>query len=511
MLLCVRPAIGQTAPAKGPNIVFILADDLGYGDVQCLNPERGRIRTPQLDRLAGQGMIFTDAHSGSSVCTPTRYGLLTGRYAWRTRLQNGVLNGFSPPLIDRERLTVGSLLQSQGYYTACIGKWHLGMNLPVKRQGMTDDSEGTNADLNLPIANGPISRGFDSFFGISASLDMPPFAFIEQDRFTEKPTVRKTWVRPGIAAPGFEAVDVLPTLGRRAMDLIERRAREAKPFFLYLALASPHTPIVPSKPWQGRSGLSPYADFVMETDEVVGQMLGALDRTHLASNTLVFFASDNGCSPAAKVEDLERAGHFPSAQFRGYKADIWEGGHRVPFLARWPGRVKAGSRSDATICLTDFMATVAEILGVRLPDNAGEDSFSFEPVLLGTGRGARESVVNHSIQGKFAFRSGPWKLEFCPGSGGWGEPRDAAAAKQGLPGVQLYNLSDDVGEQANLGGAHPEIVSRMTEQLEQLVQRGRSTLGRPQTNDVPVDVRKPMGGSGTSPAKREALGAGRRR
>ena len=342
------PGASLPAGASRPNIVYILADDLGYGDVHCLNPERGKIPTPNLDRLAGQGMRFTDAHSGSAVCTPTRYGILTGRYAWRSRLQSGVLGGISPPLIDQGRLTVPGLLKQQGYQTACIGKWHLGLTFA--------SAGGKTKDFTQPIQDGPTTRGFDYYFGISASLDMPPFAFIENDRFTETPSVEKKWVRPGAAAPGFEAVDVLPTLTRKAVEYLGGRAREEKPFFLYLALTAPHTPIVPTKDWQGKSGLNAYGDFVMQTDWSVGQVLQALEKNGLAEHTLVIFTSDNGCSPAANVQELESKGHYPSYVFRGYKADIWDGGHRIPFLARWPGKIQPGSVSDQLICLTDLMA-----------------------------------------------------------------------------------------------------------------------------------------------------------
>ena len=256
LLLAVSAAV-RAADAPVPNIVYVLCDDLGYGDVQCLNPQRGKIATPHIDRLAGQGMAFSDAHSSSAVCTPTRYGILTGRYNWRSRLQTGVLDGFSPPLIAAGRLTVPALLKQHGYVSDCIGKWHL---------GLTVAGHGKQHDLTQALGDGPLSRGFDSFFGISASLDMPPFAFIESDHFTQAPTATKKWVRSGAAAPDFEAVDVLPTLVRKAGEAIARHSAAKQPFFLYLALTSPHTPLVPTKEWQGKSGLGDYGDFVMETD-----------------------------------------------------------------------------------------------------------------------------------------------------------------------------------------------------------------------------------------------------
>ncbi len=468
LLLCLLAPVLHAADK--PNIIYILCDDLGYGDVHCLGGERSKIPTPNLDRLAGQGMAFTEAHSSSAVCTPTRYGILTGRYNWRTHLQKGVLGGYSPPLIDKQRLTVPALLKQHGYATACIGKWHLGMDISEK-------------DPAAAVGNGPATRGFDSYFGISASLDMPPFAFIENDRFTEAPTVQKKWGRTGPAAPGFDAADVLPTLARKAAEYITTRSKEPTPFFLYLPLTAPHTPILPTKEWQGKSGLNAYGDFVMETDWAVGEVLAAIDKAGIGNNTLVMFTSDNGCSPAAKFDELESKGHFPSELRRGYKADIWDGGHHIPFIVRWPDKIKAGGRTDQIICLTDLMATSAEIVGAKLPDGAGEDSVSILPVLLGTATGpVREAVVHHSIRGNFAIRQGRWKLELCADSGGWGK-----GAVKDAPG-QLYDMSRDVGEQKNEYNEHPEIVSQLTKLLEKYVAEGRSTSGSSSQNDGPVDV-----------------------
>ncbi len=497
-VLLASLAAGQIAPAaepsSKPNLVFILCDDLGYGDVHCFNPEHGLIRTPNLDRLAAQGMAFTDAHSSSAVCTPTRYGILTGRYNWRTRLQNGVLGGFSPPLIAPERLTVPALLKQHGYATAAIGKWHLGLTWP--RPADAPDTKPMNsADWTKPIQNGPTTLGFDSYFGISASLDMPPFAFIRGDRVTVVPTTEKKWIRSGPAAADFEAVDVLPTLTAEAISLVKSRANEAKsgkPFFLYLALASPHTPVVPAKAWQGRSGLGDYADFVMQTDDAIGQVVAALDAAELASNTLVIATSDNGFSPAGDPQSrLRNQGHQPSAQLRGTKADIWDGGHRIPFIARWSGRVPAGATNNQLICLNDFMATCADLLGAKLPANAGEDSVSLLPALLGTAKGPlREALVHHSINGSFAIRQGRWKLEFCPGSGGWSEPKPGSAEEKTLPPVQLYDLNAEIGEQKNLQAEHPEVVARLTALVEKYIADGRSTPGPPQTNDVEVKLQR---------------------
>jgi arylsulfatase A-like enzyme len=452
-----------------PHIVYIIADDLGYGDVQCLNPRRGKIKTPHLDRLAAEGMTFTDAHSGSSVCTPTRYGLLTGRYAWRTRLQSGVLNGYAEPLIAADRLTAPALLKQHGYHTACIGKWHLGFTV-------SDGSAGQAAGVGAVSTDGPITRGFDTFLGFQHARSMQ--AFFENDRVTAR----------------VEPIDMLPKLARLAAGYVTQRARQGTPFFLYYALSSPHTPIVPSPAWQGKSGLGDYGDFVMETDWAVGEVLAALDQAGIAGDTLVIFTSDNGCSPAAGTGKLEAQGHYPSADLRGYKSDIWDGGHRVPFFVRWPGRVKPASTNAALLCLTDLMATVAEIAGAEIPDNAGEDSISFLPEILGTGRSQRTSAVHHSINGRFAIRDGATKLALCSGSGGWSkEPTEGD--------VQLYDLSTDLGERSNLADSRPDDVRRLTALLNQLVADGRSTAGSPQSNDVEVRLVKGLV-KGTSQPRR---------
>jgi arylsulfatase A-like enzyme len=478
-ILCLTGLCALAADAAKPNIIYILADDLGYGDVQCFNPERGRIKTPSIDKLATQGMTFTDAHAGASVCTPTRYGILTGRYAWRTRLQSGVLSNYDKPLIAPDRLTLPRLLKQQGYHTACIGKWHLGFTVDKKAEGdnreqkRKDEGNSAGAPLGSLTRNGPVTRGFDLFFGFHHARMMK--SLFENERVTQL----------------IEPVDLLPTLTRRAVGYVAERAKTGTPFFLYFALNSPHTPIVPSKEWQGKSGLGDYGDFVMETDWVVGEVLAAIEKAGIADNTIVLVTSDNGCSPAAKVDKLEERGHFPSAQFRGYKADIWDGGHRVPFIVRWPGHVEPGSTSDQLICLTDFMATCADLLGVRLPDNAAEDSISILPALQGKAhQPLHEAVVHHSIQGKFSIRQGQWKLELCAGSGGWGKPKDAQAINQGLPAVQLYNLAADIGERQNLASTRPETVRQLTALLERYVAEGRSTPGARQENDAPVEIIK---------------------
>ncbi len=499
---------GWTASAFGrPNFLYILCDDLGYGDVKCLNVN-GKIPTPNIDKLAAGGMMFTDAHSSSAVCSPTRYGIMTGRYNWRSRLKSGVLGGLSPRLIEEGRMTVASMLKENGYHTGAIGKWHLGMDW-VKKGEVADlnietRAQAFNVDFTKPIKNGPNAVGFDYYFGISASLDMVPYTFIENDHVTVQPTEdrkidmmvgRTNWyTREGPAAPGFTGFEVLPTLTEKAIAFIKERAADAKagkPFFLYLPLASPHTPILPTKEWLGKSGMNPYADFVMETDWAIGKVLDELEKQGLANNTLVIQTSDNGCSPSAKFDELAAKGHNPSYVFRGTKADIFDGGHHIPFIARWPGKIQPGTASKQIICLNDFMATCADILGVKLPANAAEDSVSILPALLGKDTAPlREAIVHHSINGSFAIRQGNWKLELCPGSGGWSAPRPNIDDASKLPTVQLYDLESDIGEKANLQDKHPEIVSRLTKLLEKYVAEGRSTPGPKQMNTSEVDIWK---------------------
>ncbi len=491
--------------AEKPNIIFILADDLGLGDVHAFNAS-GKIPTPRLDRLAAEGMKFTDAHTPSAVCTPTRYGLLTGRYNWRSRLQSGVLGGLSPRLIEPGRLTVAQLLKDQGYATACFGKWHLGLDW-VRKPGrdvseleIEKPAQNNSVDFTQPFANGPRTLGFDYYFGIAASLDMVPYTFLENDRCTIVPTTEKKFpmmgdaenkgfTRFGPAAENFEATDVLPQVATRAAKWVTERAADPAPFFLYLPLNAPHTPSVPTPEWTGKSGLNAYADFVMQTDAAVGTVLDALEKSGAAGKTLVIFTSDNGCSPQARIEQLRGKGHDSCDGLRGTKADVWEGGHRVPFIVRWPGTVKAGTTSEALVCLTDFIATCAEITGAKLPETAGEDSVSFLPALRGE-PGRRTTLVSHSISGHFAIRSGSTKLCLTPGSGGWSAPKPGAPGAKELPTEQLYDLSADRAEKRNLSQDQPERVKELTTLLEKYVAEGRSTPGAPQKNAVAVKIRK---------------------
>jgi arylsulfatase A-like enzyme len=495
-----------TEPAKKPNIVVILCDDLGYGDVKCFNPE-GKIATPEMDRLASTGMMFTDASTSSGVCSPTRYSLITGRYAWRGKLKSGVLGGLSPRLIEPGRLTIAQFLKDNGYHTAAFGKWHLGMDWQLKPGGKVTElnieprEQVFNVEYDKPIKNGPNAVGFDRYFGISASLDMVPYTFIENDKVTVNPTEDRDFpmmegkekgsrTRKGPAAPGFEAWDVLPTLTNKAVTYIGDRAKEKKPFFMYLAFASPHTPIMVPKEWRGKSGINPYADFVMATDSAIGEVLAALKKHELEDNTLVIFTSDNGCSPMADFPELLKHGHNPNYVFRGAKSDIFEGGHRVPFVVRWPGKVKPATKTDKLVCLSDIMASCAEVIGVKLPDGAAEDSYSFVSAWNPASTTPRRTgLVVQSGNGSFAIREVNWKLCFCAGSGGWSSPKPGKE-EAGLPEVQLYNLETDIAEKTNLHDKEKEIVARLTGQMEKWIADGRSTPGKPQKNTTPVELRK---------------------
>lgn len=474
-----------------PNIVFILADDMGYDSVEKLNP-KCNIRTPSIDKLISQGMSFSDAHSGSAVCSPTRYGVLTGRYSWRSTLKRGIVGKFKPSLIQPERLTVAEMLKQQGYATAMIGKWHLGWNWKDKNGNSTSDPK--KIDFYSPLDGGPVSHGFDSYYG-DGVINWAPFVFIENDRLTEKLARRTEYAKDkssyilgdevNYIGETWDVVEVLPKITRRAVEYIDSRKGKKQPFFLYFPLTSPHGPIVPAKEFKGKSGKGDYVDFVMQTDDVVGQVMDALNRNGFSDNTLVIFTTDNGTSRIAEFDRLEEKGVYINETLRGSKADIWDGGHRVPFVVRWPGVIEAGSTSDHLTCLTDFMATAAEVSRYELSDEDAVDSRSLMPVLKGKTVKPYE-IINHSISGNFAIREGNWKLALCYGSGGWTSPNEKEAIEAGLPELQLYNLENDRMERVNLY-EQIEVVERLTKKLEKIVKDGRSTPGEPQSYVIPKE------------------------
>lgn len=480
---------------KLPNIIYVLADDLGYGDINTFNPD-GKIKTPHIDQLASDGMKFTDAHTSSAVCTPTRYGILTGRYNWRSNLKQGVLTGVSKALVPNSRTTVASLLKRAGYNTGFIGKWHLGWDWALK-EGDSVAGTGWNAtdfaniDFSKSITNGPKDLGFDYSYGHSGSLDMAPYVYVENGMPTSVPskvTVDKgkyTWWREGPTGDDFRHDDVTPNFFRKSFDFIRKESGSEKPFFLYLALPSPHTPILPTGDWLGKSGLNPYADFVMQIDDFMGTLLATLKETGVSENTLVIFTSDNGCSPEADFQLLGEKGHDPSAIFRGHKADIFEGGHRVPFIVRWPSKIERGMVSKETICTTDLLATCADLIDTELKENEGEDSFSLLPLLFEESKMEykREFTIHSSIDGSFAIRRGNYKLIMAPGSGGWSFPKPTDPEIKSLPPSQLYDLSLDPEEQNNLDTDKPEIVDELKRVLWETIENGRSTPGKIQSNE----------------------------
>ena len=447
--------------AETPNIVLILADDMGYGDPGCYNP-KSRIPTPHIDRLARQGLRLTDAHAPASVCVPTRYGLLTGRYPFRSQRSERTESRIEPG-----RLTLGGFLQKQGYRTACVGKWHQGFEGGKSRK-----------DYALAIPQGPITRGFDRFYGIPASLDIPPYYWIRDDRCVTPPTamavdnfslgwtkIQGAFWRAGPVSPDFKFEQVLPTVKRQAVGFIDRWAADSRgdsktPFFLYVPLPAPHTPWLPSKEFRGKSGASMYGDFTMMVDATVGAIVGALQKQKISGQTLVVFTSDNG--PVWYPADTKRLKHSSVGLLRGMKGDAWEAGHRMPMIVRWPGHVPEGTRSDHLWCHTDFLATVAQITGGRLPAGSGEDSVGQLSVWLDPKRAepARRNLVSQSSGRVLSVRERNWKYIPQLGSGGFSKPR-RRQPRDGEASVQLYDLSKDISEQRNLSASEPERLERM--------------------------------------------------
>lgn len=466
-LLLAMLACSTGVAAEKPNIVYVICDDLGYGDVHCLAPDTSRIPTPHADKLATEGMVFTDSHSGSSVCSPTRYGIMTGRYAWRTRLQKGVVTGFAPSLIDGQRTTVATFLKQNGYATAAVGKWHLDFRYLNPNSGEPyKKKQHKTPPVGAKIPDGPVDRGFDYYHGFHHARNMK--AVIENDQ---------------VIAHDAE-INMLPRLTKKSVEYIDSRSGNTQPFFLYVPFGSPHTPILPSPEWQGKSGLGKYGDFVMQTDHALGEICKALRRNGFEENTLLIFTSDNGTSRAAGIKELKDKGHLVSAHMRGSKADIWDGGHRVPFIVRWPGKVQAGSTSDQLICHTDLFATVADVIDVKKPAAACEDSVSFLSAMRGQQiESTRAGVVHHSVSGHFAYRQANWKLVLARGSGGWSSPKENQV-RDAAPEGQLYDLARDPGEKDNLFTSKPEIAERLLVQLKEDVKSGRSTEGPKASNDV---------------------------
>ncbi|MEQ6121226.1 arylsulfatase [Reichenbachiella sp. MALMAid0571] len=468
-------------PIKGdyPNIVYILADDMGYGDLSSLNKNSG-IKTPNMDKIVDQGVYFTDAHSNSSVCTPTRYGILTGRYAWRTRLKEGVLWGYDAPLIENKQVTVASFLKQNGYHTACIGKWHLGIgwnpidsDKPIENyhwHNLYDSELGSNVDFAKDVS-GPNEVGFDYSYVIPASLDMTPYLYLENGKALGLPMTytpgknqakdgRGVIWRAGEVASNFVFEEVLENITDKAVRYIKERRNSENPFFLYFPLTAPHTPWLPGDKAKGSSQAGRYGDFVTMVDDTVGEVIEALEQAGKINNTLIIVTSDNGAHWTP--EDKEEYEHRSNYAFRGQKADIYEGGHHVPYIAYWPGKIKPGTSSNQVICTTDLLATIAAIIDKPLPENAGEDSYNMLPAYLNPhlDESIRDYTIHHSLSGYFSIRKGKWKLTPHLGSGGFSEPKDFDKKEEGKEGT-LYDLVNDPEETINLYNEKPKIVNEL--------------------------------------------------
>lgn len=481
---------------KLPNIVIIYADDMGYGDLNCQNPA-SKIPTPHLDRLASEGMRFTDAHSSSGICSPSRFALLTGSYHWRR--QHGIVGAFGKPFFEDSDITLPQVLKTKGYTTACIGKWHLGWNWEFKGEPsgevmqwgrVTKFYSPDQIDWTLPVSGGPLDRGFDYYFG-DETINFPPYAWVENDRIVEAPTEdmdinnigfdtkEGQWeFRPGPKVKGWNPYEVLPALTGKAVEWVSRQDGKT-PFFLYFALPSPHAPIIPNDEFDGQSQAGAYGDFVVQTDWVAGQVLQALRDKGLEEETIVIFSADNG-PEAYAWERAEKYGHFSMGQFRGLKRDVWEGGHHVPFIVKWPGRITAGSVSDEVISQVDIMATLARITGIELPEEAAPDSYDFLPVLTGEAYQSplREATVHNTNQAIWGIRKGDW-LYINNHTGGLREMPESFKKLRGYtdfetPGL-LFNMKEDEEQRVNLYEKYPEKVQEMEDLLRDY-RNSRSTV-----------------------------------
>jgi arylsulfatase A len=466
-------AVGQNRQA--PNIVIILADDLGYGDLSCYN-DKLPFKTTHIDALAGRGIRFTDAHSPSSVCSPTRYGLLTGRYAWRGSLKKGVLLPWDPPLIEKSRTTLPQMLKSAGYSSYAVGKWHLGWNWKKIDEKIEIDKYGNNVDFKSRPTGGPLAYGFDYYFGDDVP-NYPPYTFFENDSLLAIPTVMKPdsiYGNPGIMAPGWTLEKVMPAITAKAVEIIEKTTKASeKPFFLYFALTSPHTPIAPSGEFKGKSGMGIYGDYLLEVDWSVGKITEALEKQGLTENTLVIFASDNG-SPGLDGEGyagvigsvISKYQHQTNGSLRGLKGDLWEGGHRIPLIISWPGSFAKKQTRSQPVSLVDIAATLAEITGATMNGQA-KDSRSFLTVLNKKTERFDKPLIHHSLSGEFGIRQENWKLILSEKSGGFSDMIHQEGYGIKTAG-QLYNLSNDPGEQHNLYAEHPDRVEALTQLLEKI-------------------------------------------
>ena len=474
---------------KKPNIIYMLADDLGLGDISCYNPQ-SKLHTARLDEMAAGGMRFTDAHATSALCTPSRYSLLTGRYNWRSSLKRFVYEAGSPNLIEEGRMTIASFLKKQGYSTSCVGKWHLGMQW--EKLG-PNGSGGWNCDYSKPFRMGPTAVGFDYFYGLECSLNQPPYVFLENDRATKVPdsvsgvenyypgipgSARDVWIS-GPADSGFNLQECTAKLQKKALEEIRRLADGDQPFFLYYPTTAVHVPWLPSKEFEGTSEIGYYGDFVLMTDHMVGEILDLLREKGIEKDTIFLFASDNGSGAFVELEKILSAGHNPSYIYRGYKGDIYEGGHRIPYIVKAPGLIPAGSVCGRSVSLCDFFATLADLFETELPDDAAEDSVSNLPLWRGEDVDVRCAIVYSSFDGSLSIQKGPWKLALCPG---YGSPSDRKTRLEGAPEFQLFRMDADVTERVNLIGKNSKIAEELKQLLISYIRNGRSTPGAPQRN-----------------------------
>lgn len=487
------------AQGTRPNVVIVLTDDMGWGDLGCYGATA--IPTPNMDRVAREGARLTDAHSCSALCSPSRYGVLTGRYSWRGPLKRGVLVGHSPAIIERDRPTIASILRSTGYATAAIGKWHLGLGWhwndgsrldawasDPSNYVVTDRDRARDFDVDYtrPFTGGPLDLGFERFFGISGALDMPPYCFLDQDRTLGVPDLEKEIYHdqlPGLQVAGWRDDEVDVRFAAEAAGWIREQADSKDPFFLYCATASPHRPCVPPAFIQGASRAGQRGDCVALADWVVGEILHALDDTGAAANTLVIVTSDNG-APIFPEDGTDVTVHSPNGHWRGQKADIWDGGHREPFVARWPGRIPAGLVLSDLVCLTDLVATVASAAGAPVPEQAAEDSVDILPILTGeTSMRPERAVVHHSAAGAFSIRQGRWKSIFTTGSGGGFTNPGGRQCDATQPEGQLYDIEADPTEIRNLWNIRTDLVAELYEDLKRICIDASSGL----SFDIPLD------------------------
>ncbi|MCG6190682.1 sulfatase family protein [Maribellus maritimus] len=488
-----------------PNIIFIFADDMGYGDVSCNNPY-SRVSTPAIDQLAKEGIRFTEAHSAGSVCTPSRYGLITGRYFFRAPKQRSHW-GYLSPYISPERETIGDMLKKSGYTTACIGKWHLGLNWQRKDKSLPlIEAQGragyTNVDFSLPVSGGPYDLGFDYSFIMPASLDMPPYVFVKNNEVVDQEIIltadmypnrlektefawdkkyindddiyweRGVWWRNGEMSKSFNVEECLDAITKEGLAFIERVSETENPFFLYLPLTGPHTPWVPNKHFKGKTGLGTYGDFIMQIDNIVAQITELIKEQGIEKNTMIIFSSDNGA--AWETEDILQYAHQSNWGRRGMKGDTWDGGHHIPLVIKWPEKIKAGTIYNYDIGLTDFYATFADMTHQEMNENEAEDSYSFMTVLNGNREEKfRDHIIYLSSSGKLAIKKGDWKYIQGLGSGGFSYPANLSPVKNG-PTSQLYNMKKDIEEKNNLFLQKPKIAEELNTYLKKLVENGYS-------------------------------------